>query len=357
MNRLLIVDIVRGHLLLAVLWDHLAYVIGLSIFSYYNYKGILWVSAAEGFVIISGFLMGYIFLLKNKYSDFDFLKIILKRIFILYFISVVSTILLTIFFWKGNKLEVSGIWRNSHPEEPNFFLTILYSIVFIHHYGWMDIFVLYVWLFILAIPIVLLIRKYKLSFILFLIVSFSVWLFDQIFRLELNFIQVSSFRLLSWQFLFIISLILGMHFDRLHDILTYFYRKSLLRVFVIISFFVFFILGIIFPYRENDLLLILFSKEFVGVGRLVLSFFWLYAVGMVLKILSDRLNFLGSVFSYIGKESLYVYAVHAVIMTFLDKIFISDFSLNSLFVFLITILIYFLVYLKHKLYKFLKILR
>lgn len=357
MNRLVILDIVRGHLLLAVIWDHLAYVIGRSIFAYYNYYGLLWVSAAEGFVIISGFLLGYLFLYINKYSSLDFIKIVLKRIFLLYLISVISTILTSIFFWGGNRLELSGIWRNNHPQKLDFFELILYSILFIHHYGWMDIFVLYVWLFLVSLIVVLVMKKYKFGYIAVLIISFLLWLFDNIYRLELNLIQVSSFRLLSWQFLFIISLFLGMHFDRLHDILTYFYRKSLLRVFVIISFFIFFILGIIFPYRENDLLLILFSKEFVGVGRLVLSFFWLYAVGMVLKILSDRLNFLGSVFSYIGKESLYVYAVHAVIMTFLDKIFISDFSLNSLFVFLITILIYFLVYLKHKLYKFLKILR
>ncbi|MCX8034871.1 MAG: OpgC domain-containing protein [Candidatus Dojkabacteria bacterium] len=351
MNRLLIIDIIRGHLLLAVIWDHLAYLIGPSIFAYYNYFGLLWVSAAEGFVIISGFLLGYLFLYKGRYSSKEFIKIISKRIVLLYSISVVSTILVSIFFWGGNKLELSGIWRSNRPRELDFFELVLYSVLFIHHFGWMDIFVLYVWLFLIALAILPIMKKHKFSYIMVLIVSFLIWLFDNVYRLELNLIQVSSFRLLSWQFLFTISLVLGMHFERLRDILIYFYKKNILRIFVIVAFIIFFILGIIFPYMKNDLLLILFSKEFVGLGRLILSFFWLYSVGIILKILSDRINFLGSTLSYIGKESLYVYAVHAVIITFLDKIFISDLFLNSLCVFLITIFIYFLVYLKHKFLK------
>lgn len=329
---------------MSVVWDHLTYVIGLSLFSYYNYKGLLWVSAAEGFVIISGLLIGYIFLNRKTHCNIDFVRIMLKRTFVLYLISVLSSIILTIFFWKGNKLEVSGIWRDNHPEEPDFFLTILYSILFIHHYGWMDIFVLYVWLFIITIPIVLIIRKYRLLFILVLILSFSLWLFDQIFRLELNLIQVSSFRLLSWQFLFIVSLVLGMYFERLR----YFYKKRILRILVIITFVVFFVCGVVFPYNEIDFLAFLFSKEFLAVGRLILSFFWLYAVGVILRMLSDKFNLLANLLSYIGKESLYVYAIHALVLVFLDGVFIEDFFLNSLVVIVITIFIYFLVFLKNK---------
>lgn len=87
-------DILRGLFIFIIIVDHLQF--WPSPLSFITGEGRLWVSAAEGFFLISGLLVGYIRAYKDRHKPLlDISKKLLKRAFLLYVWGVGITITVT----------------------------------------------------------------------------------------------------------------------------------------------------------------------------------------------------------------------------------------------------------------------
>lgn len=82
-RRIIELDLLRGFFILVVIVDHLQR--WPSPFTYITGEGRLWVSAAEGFFLISGLLIGYLRVYKNRQESMKSLAVkLLKRAAMLY---------------------------------------------------------------------------------------------------------------------------------------------------------------------------------------------------------------------------------------------------------------------------------
>lgn len=187
--RILTLDLLRGYFLLVVLIDHARFFP--SIFELGTGRGEMWASAAEGFFIISGLLVGYVYGPRMVRSVLSTAKRMWKRAFLLYALTVLLTFL---FVWWGNASDVArvkeGLWTQPALGE------FLYKTLTLqYYYGWAD-FLPYYALFMAWAPIALyaIIRGKAWAV---LAISGFIWLF-----------RGGSFEL-SWQLLFMGSMVAG----------------------------------------------------------------------------------------------------------------------------------------------------
>src|SRR5438045_1113066 len=88
-QRIVTLDILRGIFMLTMIVDHLHFFPGL--FEWFTGRGELWVSAAEGFFLVSGLLVGYIYAPKMAQHLRSATLRIWRRAAVLYAVSVSLT--------------------------------------------------------------------------------------------------------------------------------------------------------------------------------------------------------------------------------------------------------------------------
>lgn len=188
-SRILTLDLLRGYFLLVILIDHMGFFP--SLFEVLTGRGEMWASAAEGFFMISGLLVGYVYgprMLQNAWST---TKKLWKRAFLLYSLTVLLTI---VFVWWGNFCDINhvkeGLWT-----QPDIFDLIFKTVTLQYYYGWAD-FLPYYAIFMAWAPLALYAVVRGKAWVV-LAVSMLVWLF-----------RGQSFEM-SWQILFIGSMVLG----------------------------------------------------------------------------------------------------------------------------------------------------
>lgn len=344
-KRIEILDYLRGFFLFVIIVDHLGRYPG--VFEVLTGKGWLWVSAAEGFFFISGILLGLIRGKKEKILSLGSVsKKLVKRSILLYGISVVLTILFTIFALENlaNPTVKEG-WEFFESFETLVFRAATLDYV----YGWADYLQYYaVYLFFSPLAIFLL-RKKLWSFIL--LVSSLLWF---CFR--------ESSMLLGWQILFFGGMIIGYY---LPEIINYFnklkpiYRRMItfnvlnvaLITFVASNFVVHFkhyfldtYLGELLLQIDYDIAPYFFDKATLPFSRIALFLCWFLALVFIFnklqKILAPGIrNFL----LILGKNSLFVYILQSIFIFIIDINFIK--SENFFENILITVSILFLIYL------------
>ncbi len=194
-QRIIALDIMRGFFLVVIIVNHLYFFP--SIFELITGRGELWVSAAEGFFLISGTLVGYIYARKMSQDAKAAVKKILKRVIVLWFWAIVITTITLI--WAHNVHDAylkPGFWWQPPLGE------YLYKVVTLqYNYGWAD-FLQYYALFMLFAPLALwLCLKHKAWLVL--LISFAIWLF----RGD-NFIM-------AWQLLFMSGIVIGYYLPRI----------------------------------------------------------------------------------------------------------------------------------------------
>ena len=146
--RILALDILRGFLLCVILIDHL----GLfpSPYELFTGRGVLWASAAEGFFIISGLLVGYVFAPRMIADARAATLKLWRRALVIYVGFVLTTILMVVL---GHVIEPpmngSGLWQGAVWPR-----LILQTLGLQYTYGWAD-FLRYYALFMVAAPLVL----------------------------------------------------------------------------------------------------------------------------------------------------------------------------------------------------------
>lgn len=276
MKQIITLDILRGYFLLVIFVDHLFRFP--SIFELFTGQGKLWVSAAEGFFIISGILVGYIY-----GSKFDWKKL-WKRAGKLYLLSVCLTILFTI--W-GGFLPTDNIMRGLETE--NF---IVRAFSFNYTYGWADFLHFYA-VFMLFAPFALTISK-KFGSKLLLVISLLIWFWGR---------NISSY--FAWQLIFISALVAGKNLTSIELYLKKF-------IFIFYSIFVISLTLSVYFAFINKMSFGIFDKDSLGIGRFILAWIWFWVAYLFVRSREEKLA--QSVFCMLGQNSLLVYIVSAVIL-------------------------------------------
>ncbi len=327
-----VLDILRGHFLLAILVDHFHKFP--SIFEYYNGKGDLWVSAATGFVFISGLLLGVINFPKIKSHGMSFVaKHLIQRGVKLYFLSVLLTVLYSILGLYLGKWPYIGqgiLYTNSKDILQN-------ALLFKYSYGWADLLIFYAILLLISPLVIFLVHKGRWRGVL--IVSFCLWLYAFITP-GLQRYTGSYFPVISWQFLFVLGIIVGKYRSKFSTWYRRYFTGEVIfpKLVLVISFFSVLLLTILdvrlnaFSGRTKEIIDLLMNKLELGPGRIIAFFIWFtFLYVLVHTFYAYIAKYLGWLYFSFGKNSLLTYTIQSVIL--FASFYISTpggFLLNSL---------------------------
>lgn len=197
-NRILTFDLIRGLFILIIIIDHLERWPG--IFDWMTGQGRLWVSAAEGFILMSGVMIGLIRGRKDIKLPFKTVtKKILKRSATLYIWAIITALvsLWIVKVWDATLVPYPPGIDSFSPLYPDLFEIMTMTATF----GW-SVFLQFYAVFLLFSPVAIwLLRKNKWQTLL--AISLAVWV--------IGLTRNSIF--LSWQLLFFIGVMIGFYYE------------------------------------------------------------------------------------------------------------------------------------------------
>ena len=336
-KRIVTLDILRGFFLAIIIVDHLArFPNG---FDFITGRDQLWVSAAEGFVVISGILIGYIYGPRMKSDPGATIKRLLKRALKIYI-----CVLALSFFFMAYSYAVAAIPDNSLDfvqKYHNDFLHLLYdSLTLQYVYGWGEFLSHYVIYLFLAPFILYALLKKKEVYIA--VLSVVVW---YIFRSPLVATSRYSFTL-TWQLLFVAGSIFGYYLPEIsiwiHKHFGRRERKDIKHLFMGCALAIFIVslylswgnktVGVIIPlFRPFITILqttwdqfflhsgfdILVDKTSLGPLRIFFGIIVFWALFIFFADYDKKLpKWLHDFFRTLGEKSLFVYGLQAVVVFF-----------------------------------------
>lgn len=323
-SRILTLDLLRGYFLFVIIVDHARYFP--SVFELVTGRGEMWASAAEGFFIISGLLVGYVYGPRMVKNVLGTAKRMWQRALLLYVLTVVLTFL---FVWWGNASNIAmvkeGLWTQPHVGEL-FFKTLTLQ----YYYGWAD-FLPYYAIFMAWAPLALyaIIRGRWWAV---LSVSSVVWL-----------LRGGSFEM-SWQILFMGSMVAGWYLPAIEAkvralapmvrqrLRTVLYAAALLLVVASVltirvgevmvhEYAGFAMLPAVWQHvflwldGARDVMTPLIVKWTLEPVRLLTALVWFTALYVWVRQHEAAINRLtGGFFRILGERSLVVYVVHSVVI-------------------------------------------
>lgn len=342
-KRLVSFDLLRGFFILVIIIDHLQRWPG--ILDWITGQGRLWVSAAEGFILISGIMIGLI----RGYKDSSLplitvSKKLWSRAFILYIWSIVtSTVIFALtIYWKADYTPFPpGTDSINNPE--NFLGAVEQFINLSAVFGWANFLVLYA-VFLAFSPLAILLLR-KGQWLVLLCTSVFIWF--------LGLGRENMF--LSWQLLFFGGAIAGYYY---HDLnikwSTIKHRRTIKKIVIYLSIlFLAISAAITFGWRFIESSVSPVSKEDFLQFRLYLDPFFDKIELYPPRLLVTGVVFLGLFFIFtsyqkeiyklfgwlllpFGRHSLFVYILQSIIVVmvagFLPK------TTNILINFIITIM-------------------
>lgn len=305
-SRLETLDHLRGFFIVTIVIDHLSRFP--SLFGILSGKALLWVTAAEGFVSISGLLVGYIRGYKNRKDPFKDVAIkLLKRAGLLYAWSLIASIAYVVIIWyvplKGGFPSTPmpvGDWQEFLAE----LVTLRYT------YVWVHFLTLYA-LFLAASPI-------------------AVWLFRRNMAWAVGVISLvllvigwaTKSEALQWQFLFFIPSIVGFY---LQSILDWWHSRQrstqvAIAVTTVALTAITITLSVICTYYDaafeqfgdavNDTI---FAKDSISLARAAMAFLWFTGYMFIFyKFRHFIKKFLNWLLIPVGTHSLTAYILHGV---------------------------------------------
>jgi peptidoglycan/LPS O-acetylase OafA/YrhL len=320
-SRILALDYLRGFFIIVIIVDHLWR--WPNIFEFISGRGELWVSAAEGFVIISGLLVGYI----RGYKDRNKPLLVTSKKLVLRGLTLYLWMLITTF------LLVSASWllpfKGGIPPVP----------IDIGH--WNELFISMI-----RLDYAHTLTHFLYLYAIFLILSpFVIWLLRRGFAWIVAIISViawfigmnNSTEWMQWQLLFFLPAIGGFYFESLltrYHTLSSKTRKMIRFGSIGITLIMMTISAIIIlPYPPAEYVDTLFSRNPVMFLAIVAAFVWF--VGL-LSLFQYILPFLQRWFGWLlqtfGERSLTAYIVHVIPLVLCQMLFVdfTNFWLNSL---------------------------
>jgi hypothetical protein len=302
-SRFLALDYLRGFFILVIIIDH-AYRWP-SLLSLFTGQGALWVTAAEGFVIISGLLVGYVRGSKNRSEPLlSVAKKLWKRAAILYVWFVLSTLFYVAVSWyiptSGSTpwVEISTFdWRQ----------LIVSTSTFAYSYTWVHFLYLYA-IFLAIAPIAVYLLRQRLAWCL-AVLSIAGYATGLIFTIHW----------LQWQILFFLPSIAGFYLPQLQGIWNKLAlrKKTWARWVLSITALVTLVFSVVtYFYVPNApisqwLSTTIFCKEPIGIGVIPVAFVWFLALASLFQYMVSFLKkYLNWLLLPFGTQSLTAYIVH-----------------------------------------------
>lgn len=324
-ERIITLDILRGYFIFVIIVDHLLR--WPSVLAWGTGQGRLWVSAAEGFFIISGLLVGYTRgYKKRKLPMKQLVALLYKRAAILYLSGLIATIILLFF-----------AYRLSFPEPLLPALPIANQSVFSYIFGivgqqyvfeWVYFLKLY-WIMLLIAPLFIwLLRKKQLA--VYILISLLIWVVG----------LIDNYEWMQWQAIFFIPALAGYNLESIRGWWQSLsnQKRSLIRVTTIstaaitIALSVFFVFGWTIVERPDPIIsrvqyiewrMIIdpiLSHDPLGIGRVLLSFLWFSALFLAVRRFEAQfIKFVGWLLIPFGEQSLSAYILHAFVLIFVQS--------------------------------------
>jgi hypothetical protein len=329
-KRIITIDLLRGYFLFVIIIDHLARFPGL--YDIFTGQGRLWASAAEGFFLLSGMMVGLVRgkqLIKHGFKQI--LLKLWKRSLVLYIFAVILTFIFATWavYLQNPNIQI-GIDKGELFSWPLMREVLLLN----YKYGWSD-FLPYYTVFIFLSPFALLALKYK------------QWLAVAVVSLYLWYIGLTSNFYLSWQLLFFTGIIIGFNYYHIESWFKSIPKAPLLKKALIISsaitltlsfitvhaftrglmtdyishlvaFFsqnsysdaYIYVFSIVESYYQKTL--VFFHKDNLAPGRVIIFFQWFMALYILFRRYEHTiLRFFGWFLVPMGQNSLTVYIMHA----------------------------------------------
>ena len=326
-SRLLGFDLLRGYFLVGIILNHLSwYPSGLDVLTV---RGALFVTAAEGFFLLSGIILGII--RGRKLIAEPFIKgarLLLKRGVQLYIVSIILMLLFTLLGWWFF-MDNPGLKPGIRPADQPFLEVLWGALTFEYIYGWADFLRLYA-IFLIVSPIALWLLRKKLWYVL-LALSVGVW---SLFPLALE-TQDKTAELLmpiSWQLIFFGGLTVGFYWQTIMDWWkrqTTRFRTSVTATVVSVSIATILMNAVLSQYalfpgiigqtleQVWTALGPYFTKESLPIPRLLLFMLWIgFGYWLVTRFQAQIVRWFGWLLIPFGTHSLYVYILHAVLIFF-----------------------------------------
>ena len=355
-SRILAFDLLRGLFLVIIIINHAAVSFGRSFFIIFTGASQLPASAAEGFFMISGIMVGYVYGPKILTSTRQVFIKIWKRAALLWLLCVLFTFIFT-------------AWVLPYPESEKFqtlyskdgLSFIINTLTLRFSFGWADFLARYAW-FMLFAPFALWLIAKKLWWLVACI-SIAVW---YLLRTDSFFYPFPA-----WQVVFMMGIITGYYFPQIEiwfRQLTSLTQKIIFHTVVWTSVFMVIIttLGIVvlpwiaeshpkaatlppgsFLIPAMDWLAQFTNKDYLDPIRLLIGTLWFAGLYIVFRQYEPQIDRLTrGTLQVFGKNALYVYSVHAFILFAIDVYFrppggSSNFFLNTIITATVLILIYY----------------
>jgi len=316
-SRLLTLDYLRGYFIVIIIIDHLSR--WPSIFGLMSGHALLWVTAAEGFVIISGLLIGYIRGFKNKAQPLPTIsKKLIKRAGLLYICSVISSLVYIAIIWY---ISLKG-GAPTPPFIMNDWGDVILKTVTLQYTDDWVFFLTYYAIFLALSPIaVWLLRRGKA----WLVVLISLAVLVLGWRLNNQTLQ--------WQALFFIPSAVGYHLEGIHS--WWFSLKKSRRLAATAAIWTLaastITLSVICTFYAGnfqnfaDSLNSLFAKDTISLYRLVMAFLWFTGFLLLFASLNKWIErWFGWLLGLIGSHSLTAYILHGLALCIISFFTFSD---------------------------------
>lgn len=328
-KRLIYLDLIRGLFLTFIIINHIPFAPKFT--DIITGDGALISSAAEGFFLLSGLMVAYLYVPKILTDTKTVLKKVWKRSVLLYILSVTTTVVFTLLAALLNTDPTGGDIYPGSITSLSFMQDTL-SLYYI--YGWADYLARYA-VFMLFAPIALFLIAYK-KYLPLVTFSFLIWFTSSTIGLE---------HFTAWQPLFIAGMVIG---SKLDVIIDFFNNRTYRRVILYTSAFLLFTwstyVDLLFPtiinFHPHPLFLntlqdtlqlppviheVLFSKEFMPLPRVIVSLLWFIALLVTFSRNEEKIKTVtGTSLSYLGQNSLTVYTIHSFVIFFIFVTFTSN---------------------------------
>jgi hypothetical protein len=322
-TRLLALDYLRGFFIIVIIADHLWR--WPNIFESITGRGELWSSAAEGFVIISGLLIGYVRGYKDRQKPLaEVSKKVIKRGILLYVWMLITTLLLVGVSWMLDfKGEIAYV-----PQPAGEWGTLIISTLRFDYVHTLTHFLYLYAIFLVLSPLAIWLLRNKKAWVLGMI-SGVVWVIGIINAIEW----------MQWQLLFFLPAIVGFYLEpllaRYHKLSLISRRTirfgSIIVTLVTAAIASFIILPTIPGTYENSL----FGREPITLPTILTSFLWFGGLLSLFQLLLTYLKrWLGWLLQVFGERSLTAYILHIIPLVLCQLLFAesTDFWLNSFLV-------------------------